>query len=102
MGGTLKHPIEVHDIATTENYCEMKQPFERIAAVGAILDNEIVICGGKSTEGGRHHACSVIGKHEQELEMVSHRYGAASVVIAKDNGTTMLIVGMNDILLHSE
>ena len=100
LGGTQKQPIEVHDIATTENYCEMKQPLERIAAVGAILDDHIVICGGKSSEGGRHHTCSVIGK--QELGMVSHRYGAASVVVSKDNETMLLIVGMNDICLHSE
>ena len=92
-GGTRDVATEVHDIKRPNNLCGSKESLERYGAVGGILEDEIVICGGKSSDIERHQSCTVIGK-DVELSMNSKRYAASSVVL---DGTHLWITGSKDI-----
>ena len=95
IGGTTKVSVEVYDISAPENICDFKEPFERYAATGGIIDNQIVVCGGKSKQGGRHNDCSVISNEyeHRQLNMQYKRYGASSVTV---NITSIWITGGNN------
>ena len=43
IGGTTKVSVEVYDISAPENICDFKEPFERYAATGGIIENQIVV-----------------------------------------------------------
>ena len=74
------NPTEVIDIVTPTNICDMKGSFERWAATGGIVDNQILICGGKSASGGRHQNCSSLTNNSVEIDMTTKRYGASSAI----------------------
>ena len=92
IGGTTKVEGEVFDLTNENGVCETTTPFERWGAVGAVLGKDIVVCGGKSKIGGRHHTCTVIhqSNNATEVSMLERRYGASSVAI---NDTALWIVG---------
>ena len=91
-GGTRNVATEVHDIKRPSNLCGSRESLERYGAVGGILEDQIIICGGKSSKIGRHQSCTVIGE-EVELNMNSKRYAASSVVL---DGTHLWITGMKN------
>ena len=93
-GGTRDVATEVHDIKRPNNLCGSKESLERYGAVGGILEDQIIICGGKSSKIERHQSCTVIGE-KVELNMNSKRYAASSVVL---DGTFLWITGSKDTL----
>ena len=95
IGGVSKVEGELIDLSGKNDLCKSKQPFERWAAVGGVLNNSIIICGGKSNIGGRHQNCTLLDDSDKpfEIKMQEKRYGAASVVI---NDSSIWIVGGNN------
>ena len=91
-GGTKNVATEVHDIKRPNSHCDSKESLERYGAVGGILEDQIIICGGKSSKVGRHQSCTVIGE-KLDLNMNSKRYAASSVVL---DGTHLWITGMKN------
>ena len=92
IGGTTQVDGEVFDLTNKNSVCRSTIPFDRWGAVGAVLGKNIVVCGGKSKIGGRHHSCTVIHQSSNvtEIPMLERRYGASSVAI---NETTLWVVG---------
>ena len=70
----------------------MKESFERWGAVGGIVENHVIVCGGKSRLGGRHQNCSIITGSDlfRELKMKEKRYAASAISV---NKTTLWIAG---------
>ena len=86
------------DLVKSDEMCDLKLPFERWGAVGGTLKGEVVVCGGKSKEGGRHQNCNVITKtNSSELIMLEKRYGASSINI---NESMLWITGTYTIFLE--
>ena len=81
-GGTRNIKTEVHDIKRPHSICNSKEFFKRYGAVGGILENKNVVCGGKSSKLQRYQNCTVIGEEQgKEVQMMSKRYAASSVVV---------------------
>ena len=61
-GNPVSTKSEVFDFERAYSVCQSKNGVERWGAAGGIVENNILVCGGKSSAHGRHKDCTVIGK----------------------------------------
>ena len=87
-------PSEVFDLSNEESNCTNLEEFpKRAYAVGGLIDNTPVVCGGVDSNRKHHGECVLIGKSKQ-FPMVSERYTHTAVNL--DSSRLWILGGSNN------